>query len=384
MVAVDASQLIDAAREFVPELRERGQEIDATRHLPQDLARRLADAGFYRMCAPEGLGGTGTGPATMAEVCEILGSGNGSAAWCAFIGATSQYTFVGLDEAQLAEMLEDPNVITSGVFAATGTATPARLDGEDGYVVDGTWAWGSGCHNAEWISGGVMVQPPDGDPFDARAYFRPDEIDIEDNWHVSGLRGSGSSTYHARELFLPSQRVTDPSRRSEYASDPIYRFPQFATLCLPIGALCLGMARASIDEVVATAEEKTPMGARRTLAHRSNLHRVLAEADVKLRAARALLYANTEAVWEAVQTGRPTVEHRRLMRTAVVHAVDTAVEVADEMYTVVGGTSVFDDSLLQRNFRDVHVATQHMMVGEPVMELAGRVMLGLDDSAPGL
>jgi len=384
MVAVSPEQLVAAAHGFVDELKARGSEIDATRHLPQDLARRMADAGFYRMCAPEGLGGTGTTPAVMAEVCEILGSGNGSAAWCAFIGATSQYTFVGLDEAQLAEMLTDPNVITSGVFASTGTATPGTVDGQDGYLVTGTWTWGSGCHNASWISGGVMVQPPDGDPYDARAYFQPHELDIEDNWHVSGLRGSGSSTYHARDVFLPAQRVTDPTRRSPHAADPIYRFPQFATLCLPIGALCLGMARSSIDEVVAIAGEKTPMGARRTLAHRSNLHRVIAEADVKLRAARSLLYDNTDEVWEAIQDGRPTVEHRRLMRTAVVHAVTTAVDVIDEMYTVVGGTSVFDDSILQRNFRDVHVATQHMMVGEPVMELAGRVLLGLDDSALGL
>jgi len=39
---------------------------------------------------------------------------------------------------------------------------------------------------------------------------------------------------------------------------------------------------------------------------------------------------------------------------------------------------------LQQHFRDVHVASQHMMVGEPIMELAGRVMLGLDEEAIGL
>jgi hypothetical protein len=54
------------------------------------------------------------------------------------------------------------------------------------------------------------------------------------------------------------------------------------------------------------------------------------------------------------------------------------------MYTIVGGTSVFETSCLQQHFRDVHVATQHMMVAEPVMELAGRVILGLDNEAPGL
>ena len=54
------------------------------------------------------------------------------------------------------------------------------------------------------------------------------------------------------------------------------------------------------------------------------------------------------------------------------------------MYTAVGGTSVYEDSALQRHFRDVHVASQHMMVAEPVVELAGRVMSGIDNSAPGL
>ena len=47
-------------------------------------------------------------------------------------------------------------------------------------------------------------------------------------------------------------------------------------------------------------------------------------------------------------------------------------------------TSVYETSCLQQHFRDVHVASAHMMVGEPVMELAGRVMLGLDDKAFGL
>ena len=61
-----------------------------------------------------------------------------------------------------------------------------------------------------------------------------------------------------------------------------------------------------------------------------------------------------------------------------------SIQVIDKMYSVMGGTSVFETSCLQQHFRDVHVASQHMMVGEPIMELAGRVMLGLDDEAFGL
>jgi len=61
-----------------------------------------------------------------------------------------------------------------------------------------------------------------------------------------------------------------------------------------------------------------------------------------------------------------------------------SIDVIDTMYTAVGGSSVFEDSVLQQYFRDVHVASQHMMVGESVMELAGRVLLGLDEEGLGL
>ena len=69
---------------------------------------------------------------------------------------------------------------------------------------------------------------------------------------------------------------------------------------------------------------------------------------------------------------------------ANVHAVKTAAEVIDKMCAIVGGTSVFETSCWQQYLRDAHVAIQHRMVRRPVMELAGQVLLGLDDVAPGL
>jgi alkylation response protein AidB-like acyl-CoA dehydrogenase len=217
-----------------------------------------------------------------------------------------------------------------------------------------------------------------------RAFFQPDEIQIQDNWHVSGLRGSGSSDYVAKDLWLSSERLSTNIDHSIHADLPIYRFPRFALLGIPIGAISLGMARNAIDEVLQVAQEKTPQGSRRSLAMRAALHKDLAVADTKLQAARAWFYETIDAAWIDAQSTDESLAHRRRIRTANVHAVTTAIEVIDRMYTVLGGTSVFETSCLQRHFRDVHVASQHMMVGEPVMEMAGRVMLGLDDAGPGL
>ena len=381
--------LVEIAESWVPELRKRSVEIDGKRALPQDIADRLAAHGFYRLCTPKVLGGLDESPSVLCQVCETLAHGNGSAAWCVFIGSTSQYLLGALPEEQRRLMLKDTHVITSGVFADSGTAVYREREGVPGYLINGHWRWGSGCHNAAWISGGVHETNEAGEPIVrspalTRAFFKPEEIEILDNWHVSGLRGSGSSDYHAMDVWLPAQRMATSIEHTPYANEPIYRFPRFGLLAIPIGAIALGMARASIDEVLTVARAKTPQGSRRTLAMRSALHRDLAVHDARLRAARLLFYSEIEAAWEQAQIQPEQLSYRVALRTANVHALTTSIDVIDSMYTAVGGTSVFETSCLQQHFRDVHVASQHMMVGDPVMELAGRVLLGLDDEAPGL
>lgn len=382
-------EIIKSAQDLCGELLQRGREIDTLRQLPQDLAERMAELGFYRLITPTELGGLGLSPEALSRICETLASANGSAAWCVFIGSTSQYLLGALPEVQIEKILTNPNVITSGVFADSGTALQQERDGQAGYLINGHWRWGSGCHNATWISGGVHEVDNNGQavvrevPLN-RAFFQPSEIQILDNWHVSGLRGSGSSDYIADNVWVPSERLSTSIEYTDYATLPIYRFPRFALLGIPIGAICLGMARSSIDEVIKIAQEKTPQGSRRTLAMRASLHKDLADADTKLQAARAWFYQTIDGAWSNAQSDDDTLASRRAIRTANVHAVTTAIEVIDRMYTVVGGTSVFETSCLQQHFRDVHVASQHMMVGEAVMEMAGRVLLGLDDVGPGL
>ncbi|MFP6807446.1 MAG: acyl-CoA dehydrogenase family protein [Pseudomonadales bacterium] len=383
-------KLVGAAERFLTELRERSIEIDSLRYLPQDLADKLAASGFYRLCTPQQIGGLAQDPVTLYEVCETLAGANGSAAWCVFIGSTSQYLLGALAPEQQQRMMADHNVITSGVFADSGTALFEIRDDKPGYLINGYWRWGSGCRNAQWISGGIHEIDESGnprqdvDPVLTRVFFEPREIEILDNWHVSGLRGSGSSDYRAENVWVPAVRMASSIDQTEFRKLPIYRYPRFALLSLPIGAITMGMARASIDEVIQIANQKTPAGSRRTLAHRPKLHGDIAVADTKLAAARRHLYAISDEVWQHCQTDEPTLEHRQQLRAANIHVVNTSIEVIDKMYTAVGGTSVFESSCLQQHFRDVHVASQHMMVTEPVMELAGRVLLGLDEEAPGL
>jgi alkylation response protein AidB-like acyl-CoA dehydrogenase len=61
-----------------------------------------------------------------------------------------------------------------------------------------------------------------------------------------------------------------------------------------------------------------------------------------------------------------------------VHAADAAGRATDIVYTLGGGTSVYDSSPLQRCLRDAHAVTQHLMVSPRLYETLGKMLFGHD------
>jgi alkylation response protein AidB-like acyl-CoA dehydrogenase len=372
---------IERARAFQAELRERADEIERARRLPADLSRRFADAGFYALCVPEAYGGLEQPPATTAAAVEMLARADASAAWCVFIGATTGSALALLSPDAAREIFARPQTLLCGVFAPRG-----RADAEaGGFRANGRWAWGSGTENADWILGGCRLFR-DGEPWlgekgapRAHMLLAPAaEVTRLDTWHVSGLCGTGSTDFEMRDVFVPDARVVGfleprPLER------PLYAFPHFGLLGMGIAAVTLGVARSAIDELVDVAGGKRPEGTSRTLAERPGTQSDVARAEALWRSARAFFYESLESAWsQACSRGRIEVAQRRDIRLATTHAVSACVEAVDLMYHLGGGTSVYRRSPLQRHFRDVHVASQHMMVGRGTLELTGRLFLGLD------
>lgn len=374
--------LLSAAERFAPELEARALDFERDRRLPAELARRMAEARLFAMMVPEIYGGAEADPITAVEVIERLARADGSAAWCVFIGATSGMTAAYLPPHAAREIFADPAAITGGVFAPRGRAED---QGDGTYLVSGRWQWGSGTQNAQWIMGGCMVTK-DGKPEilpgmlpHTRMFFRPAaEVVIHDTWHVSGLRGTGSNDIE----FLPARLPRDHSvglTIDKPLERPLYAFPAFGLLAIGIGAVSLGLARAAIDALTALAGGKTPEGHRRPLAQRPDTQARLAEAEALVRSARSWLWDCIAGAWEtARKSGAVSLAQRRDIRLSTVHAVRSATRAVDLMYDLGGGSSVYETARLQRCFRDIHVATQHMLVGAPVVELAGRLFLGLE------
>jgi len=371
----------DAARALTPELRERADEIEAARRLPRDISDRFAESGFYRTCVPSVYGGLELAPAETMETVEILARADGASAWCVFIGATSGTVLAMLPEASAREIFARPETLLSGVFAPRGKAI--AVDG--GFRVDGQWQWGSGTQNADWILAGCQVirdgKPEllsNGTPRSRMMILPADQIEFLDTWYVSGLAGTGSTDFAIRDAFVPESHAVGIGVDGPL-SRPLYAFPQFGLLAMGIAAVSLGLARAAIDELVEIAGGKTPAGSARPLAARPATQADVSRAEATLRSARAFYYETIDSAWQAaLADGRIDTTHRRDIRLATTFATHACAEAVDRMYNLGGGTSVYRRSPLQRIFRDVHVATQHMMVSTATLELTGRLLLGIE------
>jgi hypothetical protein len=64
------------------------------------------------------------------------------------------------------------------------------------------------------------------------------------------------------------------------------------------------------------------------------------------------------------------------MRLARIHAVAAAVQAVDLIYSAAGSASVYSDGLIDRCFRDIHVAAQHVSIHSLNYEFCGSVLLG--------
>ena len=359
----------------------RAADTEQQRRLPADLAAELAEAGLFRMLVPRSLGGAEVDVATLFSTLEQLGRADAATGWCVMIGGTTALISAWLPEAHAREIWADPNVITGGVFAPMGRAA---VDGGN-YRVSGRWAWGSGSANCSWLLGGAIIMEggemrrlPNGAPDHRMMVMRRSEVELIDTWDALGMRGTGSGDLAAKDVRVPQGRsvsfITDTPRES----GPLYRFAPFGLLALGIAAVASGNALGALDDLKALAVAKKGQGSSRSLAERGVVQADYAAAHADLDAARALVHAEIAATWDRVLAGDALdLPTRARLRLAATRLTQVAARVAAKMHELAGGTSVYASHPLNRRFRDAHVATQHIMVAPPTLELAGRVLLGL-------
>ncbi|WP_328883457.1 flavin-dependent monooxygenase [Streptomyces sp. NBC_00299] len=386
------TDLVNRVRALRPLVREHALRAEQERRVTPEVAAALTDAGIHRMNVPRRYGGHQSRLGTQVDAVAEIASACGSTAFKTVIQAGCSYIAALFPDEAQDEIFTNPDTKVGGTLVPDATAV--RSDG--GYLVNGTSGFATGCHDADWHLLTVRVESESGEgpPELLWTAVPMAELEILDDWYVSGLAGTGSDSVVARDVFVPAHRVlpVGPLLAGEIGSktnadDPFYRMPVLLLFCVWAAPNALGLARSALAEFT---ERSRRRGITYTLHQRQNeatvTHLQAAEAAMKISCAELLTADFVALIESRAESGEPyTPEERARIRAQSGYVARLCKEAVDLLGSAAGASSLHRDVPIQRAVRDLHALTLHAFVNPATnLEIYGRVLSGVDSGTPFL
>ncbi len=378
--------LIGRAAALVPTLAGRADETESLRRLPDATIADLKAAGLHRICQPARYGGAEVPLDEAADIVAMLSRGCASTGWVTGV-YTDHSLLVGMFNERAADDVwaDTPDSMVSAGFTPGGEAEPA----DGGWTVSGDWGWSSGCDHADWLV--VVTFLPsgeDGQPEPNFCLVPRDDVEIEDDWRVMGLTGTGSKTLRLSGAFVPEHR-TLPLRlaaaggaaRGQMDGPALYRLPHPPCVPFMLVAPSLGIAEGLLEQV--TAEMKARASRGTPISEFQSLQLHIAEAAAQIDCARLLMMRDTGDAMTAMHDKRElTLAERARNRRDHAYIVRLCREAVGRLFGAVGGQGIFLGHDAQRKFRDIHAMSGHLALNWDIAGTTyGRVAFDLEPQA---
>lgn len=359
-------EFLGRVRKLLPVVRERALRAEQLRRMPDETIADFQEAGLFRAMQPRLYGGFELDPGVFYQAVAEIGAECGSTGWIfGVIGVHNWHLAIMPPQAQEDVWGEDGSVQLSTSLAPTGTV--ARVGG--GFRLSGRWSFSSGCDFCQWaVLGGVAPAIEDGAPPDARVFLVPRrDYRIDDNWHVTGLCGSGSKDIVVEDAFVPEYRthsyldafhLRHPGCTVNDA--PLYRLPFALIFRYGITAPAIGVAQGALAAFREQTGRRVNLMDNSRAAEDPFIQQRLAEAAVEIDGARERMLGIFAEMMRLARGDRDIpLAQRARYRWDAGKAIDWSVKAVDRLFEASGGRALFLDNPIQRAWRDVHAMRAH-------------------------
>ena len=369
-------RLKDSIRLSESLIRQAEEIMENERRMPDEIIDAFYEIGMFRAFMPKSVGGLEAHPWEWLEGVEEASRINGSVGWLCMLHTGATWT----SEETLSKVLETSRWITAGNL---GRAAGKAVKVEGGYRISGRWPFCSGSPEATYLFGrsvlhdenGPVTHPVDGLPWYVTAYFPAHQATLIDTWDGLGLRGTGSGDIEVEDIFVPDEMVNEMGIWELNTDLPQYR----ANFNLAAhGAHAIGLARAAVDEFIGMAHQAARRGShRQRRMGNEQVHQIaVGKALTLIDAARNYLRSAVEEAWEAAQHSfHIDYELRVKMHQANLLALSLCRQATDLVYQQAGSAGVFKGRPIERIYRDIVVASQHIIVQDSSYDRVGQYFL---------
>ena len=379
-------KLVETARRIAPELEKTAGTDNTLRRLSDRTWELLMDNGFLRCLQPARWGGGEVSLMEFVDATMELARVSPSAAWIAGVIGLHPWQLALFDERAQQEMWgKNPTLMHSSSYNPTGKAEKVA----GGYKLSGRWSFSSGCDHCQGVMLGAIsgTREAQGKSVpDFRSFLlHRDQYRIDDNWHVTGLQGTGSKDIVVENAFVPeyrSQSLIDyamnaPLPGQERNNGPLYRLPWSVVFNTALVASVLGASRGFVEAWIAqTRDRKLSLGGR--AADDAFMQRRLAETIWHIDATVTQLHADLAELWQMAEARVPvSMQLKAQVRWNMNHGCELVADAISDLFRASTGRAVFVDHPLQQRFQDIQAAMAHAYLSPDTLAKAvGGFLLG--------
>ena len=358
--------VLDGVRDLLPGIRERADEAERLRVVPEASIKELEEVGFFRLLQPRRFDGHEADPVDFYTAVRDIAGACGSTGWVSsVVGVHPWQIALFPDAAQQAVWGTDTATRVSSSYAPTGKAVVAG----GGYTLSGKWSFSSGCDHCSWVLLGGLVFNDEGQVIDFKTFLVPREnYTINDVWNVVGLSGTGSNDIVVEDAFVPEAftlSMGDTGRcfgpGQEQNPSDLYKLPFHSIFTGTITTPIIGMALGAYAEHVEMQQKRVRaayLGEKASLDPFAAVRIARASSDID--AAWALLVNNIREEQACVARGEKIPLGLRLkVRRDQVLGTQRAIDAIDSLFEASGGRALATGTYLQRAWRDAHAGRVH-------------------------
>ena len=251
---------------------------------------------------------------------------------------------------------EDPTARYSSSYAPFGKIDKVK----NGYRLSGRWEWSSGSDHCSWVMlGGILMV--DDHPQQLAMLVPRADYQVIDNWHVAGLKGTGSNDILVEDAFVPEHRVhflTAPSQGAYDAS--IYDLPFNNVFALCLCAVTQGIAEGALAAYTDYLRTRMHKYDGRPMATDPFQQRLLSEASAVIQSNRQRFHSvfrRLEAALVAEPVVPADIPTAELWETQVIAHLNA--DWVTRLMRASGGGAQRLSHPMQRYFRDINAAVAH-------------------------
>lgn len=283
---------------------------------------------------------------------------DGNFGWAITIGSGGGYFYAYMQPGAASKVFNPAKAVVAG----SGHSSAVAEEVKGGYNVTGQWKYASGAPYASVFTANAMIKgKKKGTPEVLAFAFKPNQVSIIRDWNAFGMKATESHSFKVNKAFVPHDMTFDLASSKLFYDAPVYHYPFLQFAETSFASMVIGLGRHFMEEAHAIIKQNKEVWSA-SGRYKAVLNK-LDKAGKEFYKASKSFYSTVDVSWaQLVKKGKLDTKTQNAVSKVSKQTSRIVLACADELMQFLGMQAVMEDSNINRVWRDLHTASQHVLL----------------------